>query len=122
MSSPSFRRVEQCDRCLNNTRNPHLPCAVRPYGVTEGEERCADFEADPSVPVEEQWEPEGASFYNGELVINPVQRWTQAQKLELLLWHPLFTRRCPQCRHEFVPDAERVHWDCAECGWVDDTV
>lgn len=117
-----FRRVEQCASCLNNTYNPHLPCAVRPYGVAEGEDRCADFEANPTVPPGEVWETEGASFYGDELVITPVQRWTRAQKLELLMWHPLFTGLCPDCRCEFTPDAERVHWDCSGCGWVDDTV
>lgn len=85
------------------------------------EESCDDFEADPTIPVEEKREAEG-SFYNGELIISPVQGWTRAQKLELLPWHPLFTGLCPECRHEFAADAERVHWDCAECRWVDDTV
>jgi len=122
MSNPWFRRAEPCATCLNNTHNPHLPCTVRPYGVAEGEEFCVEFEADPTVRSGQVWEPEGASFYNGELVVTPDHRWTRAQKLELLLWHPLFTGVCPQCRYEFAPDAERVHWDCPECGWVDDTV
>jgi len=43
--------------------------------------------------------------------------------LELLDTHPLFTGLCPQCEHPF-PKYERppVHWDCAECGWMDDSV
>lgn len=87
-------------------------------------------------PDEELWEPTGArfvngelvverprSFYNGEEIIQPPQRWTREEQLDLLDWHPLFTGRCPQCelpypRYEKPP----VHWDCPECGWVDDTV
>jgi hypothetical protein len=80
----------QCDRCLYNTHNPHLPCTVHPQKVVEAQ--CPDFEADPSLPSDELWEPEG--YYAGELVPTPVQRWTTAQKLALLNWHPLFTGRC----------------------------
>jgi hypothetical protein len=29
------------------------------------------------------WEPEGASYYNGELILQPPQRWTLEQQLEL---------------------------------------
>ena len=75
-----------------------------------------------SRPLWEWWEPEEASFYGNELVISSSQRWTRAQKLELLLWHPLFTGLCPQCRYPFPPDSEHVHWDCPSCGWKDDTV
>lgn len=68
---------------------------------------------------EEQWEPEGArfvngaliieydsgaspwehrSFYNGEEIIQPrFTRWTREEMLELLDWHPMFTGICPQC-------------------------
>lgn len=87
-------------------------------------------------PDEEQWEPEGArfvngeliiererSFYNGEEIIQPRQRWRREEMLDLLDWHPLFTGRCPHCSRPF-PRYERppVHWDCPHCGWVDDTV
>ena len=96
-------------------------------------------------PDEEQWEPEGArfvngeivierdndsgaslwehrSFYNGEEIIQPRQRWTREEQLHLLDNHPLFTGRCPQCGAEFERDYRAlVHWDCS-CGWVDDTV
>ena len=33
---------------------------------------------------EELWEPEGASYYNGELILQPEQRWTTEEQLELL--------------------------------------
>ena len=73
-------------------------------------------------PDEEQWEPEGVSYYNGELIVQPHQRWTPEEQLHLLDNHPLFTGKCPQCGAEFERDyTARVHWDC-ECGWMDDLV
>ncbi len=73
-------------------------------------------------PDQEQWKPEGASYYNGELIVQPQQRWTREEQLELLDWHPMFTGRCPTCELPF-PRYEKtpVHWDCP-CGWSDDTV
>ncbi len=69
-----------------------------------------------------QWEPEGASYYNGELIVQPRQRWTREQQMELLDTHPMFTGRCPQCSNKFDRDyMARVHWDCP-CGWMDDAV
>ena len=62
------------------------------------------------------------SYYNGELILQPKQRWTPEEQMELLDTHPLFTSRCPQCGAEFErDDTARVHWDC-ECGWMDDSV
>lgn len=84
----------------------------------EGNETPIDnpFDLDPD---EELWEPEGARFVNGELVIDgdndflgaspwehrslyngeeiiqPRQRWTPEEQLKLLDTHPLFTSRCP---------------------------
>lgn len=72
---------------------------------------------------EEQWRPVGAAYYNGELVLEPHNRWTDEERLELLDWHPLFTGRCPNCEmpiHQTEP--RRVHWGCDRCGWKDDTV
>lgn len=71
---------------------------------------------------EEQWEPAGASYYNGELILQPKQRWTPEEQLDLLDWHPLFTGRCPRCERPFPKyDRPPVRWDC-ECGWIDDSV
>lgn len=117
MNDPHFSL--QCDRCLYNTRNPHLPCAVHPHRI---EAQCPDFEMDASLPGGEWWEPEGAAYYGGELVIAPEQRWTMQQKLELLDWHPMFTGRCPNCEMPLLQMAPvLVHWDC-QCGWRDDSV
>jgi len=111
----------QCDRCTFNTRNPHLPCAVHPCKIVDAQ--CPDFELDTSLPVGEWWEPEGASYYAGELVIEPTQRWTREQKLALLDWHPMFTGRCPDCERTLMQThPARVYWDCQECEWRDDSV
>ena len=108
-------------RCLLNPHNPRIVCAVHPDGPAG--DSCLDFRLDPNAQVEELWQPEGASYYNGELILQPQQRLTQQQQLELLDTHPMFTGKCPQCGYEFDRDwSARVHWDCAECGWMDDTV
>lgn len=90
----------------------------------------------PDAEPEELWEPEGArfvngeliverdrSFYNGKEIIQIRQRWTREEQMELLDWHPLFTGRCPQCGAAMERDYRAlVHWDCPACGWFDDTV
>lgn len=96
---------------------------MHPFGVTEDLEQCPDYELDPnSLGNDDWWEAEEFAFYGSERIASPVERLTKAQQLELLLWHPLFTGLCPQCRHPFSGDGNRVHWDCQECGWRDDTV
>ena len=115
-------------RCTFNTRNPHLPCAVHPCKIVDAQ--CPDFELDTSLSAQEWWEPEGASYYAGELMIEPIQRWTREQKIALLDWHPMFTGRCPDCERTLrgaeLPLVQthpaRVCWDCQECGWRDDSV
>ena len=128
MSDPNDAHFHShCDRCLYNTRNPHLPCTVHPHRT---DAHCPDFELDTSLPAGEWWEPEGASYYAGELVIDPIQRWTREQKIALLDWHPMFTGRCPDCERTLrgaeLPLVQthpaRVCWDCQECGWKDNLV
>jgi predicted RNA-binding Zn-ribbon protein involved in translation (DUF1610 family) len=94
---------------------------------------CPYFALDPDVEAQ-LWEPEGARYideelviervtYNGEEIIQPQQLWTQQQQLELLDMHPLFTGKCPECGYEFERDyTARVHYDCPDCGWMDDSV
>ncbi len=114
-------KIPECDRCLLNPHNPHMVCAVHPAGP-QGDS-CLDFRLDPNAEAEELWQPEGASYYNGELILQPQQRRTQQQQLELLDTHPMFTGKCPQCGYEFDRDwSARVHWDCSECGFLDDSV
>ena len=114
-------KLPECDRCLLYARNPHLVCAVHLSGV-EGD-RCMDFRLDLTVEPEELWNPVGSSYYNGELIVQPAQIWSQLQQLELLDWHPLFTGRCPECERAIVQVVpHQVHWDCAACGWMDDSI
>ncbi len=73
-------------------------------------------------PNEELWEPEGATYYAGKLALQPQQRWTRDEQLELLDTHPIFTGRCPACNRQFSQyDEFPVHWDYLS-GWIDDTV
>jgi hypothetical protein len=113
-------KLPECDRCLLYAHNPHLVCAVHPLGV-EGDS-CLDFREDPNAETEELWEPEGASYYAGELILHR-PRLTREEQWQILETHPLFTGVCPQCGYRFpghIPDL--VHFDCPECGWIDDSV
>ncbi|MBD2065945.1 hypothetical protein H6F93_00045 [Leptolyngbya sp. FACHB-671] len=58
--------------------------------------------------------------YSEELIPQPPQRWTRAQQLELLMWHPLFTGKCPQCGQARSQDQQLALWTCG-CGWKDET-
>jgi hypothetical protein len=119
-------KTQQCDRCLYNARDSHLVCTVHPTGV-EGE-HCPDFRPDPNLEAKEH--KNGfvlsclpVSYYNGQLVVQPRQRWTQEEQLQLLVVHPLFTGRCPECEATIGRDySARVHFDCTECGWMDDSI
>jgi hypothetical protein len=85
---------------------------------------CPDFQENPNAEPEELWEPEGASYYGGELILQrPAAVDTLEQQLELLDTHPLFTGRCPQCEMTYPQyETPPVHWDCSACGWMDDSV
>ncbi|MEG4280744.1 hypothetical protein QUA62_25225 [Microcoleus sp. MON1_C1] len=87
--------LPECERCLLYAHNLHLVCAVHPAGPNA--DTCSDFREDPDAASDELWEPEGASYYNGELILQPRQRWTREEQLKLLDTHSLFTDRCPQC-------------------------
>ncbi len=138
-SPPNPDYPPQCQFCEFHTHNPYLRCTVHPTGLAADE--CHDFAAtaprsrqrriapqgeqlgtaQPSE-AEEQWQPEGAAYYNGDLVLQPRQRTLTAQ-LGLLDTHPLFTGRCPNCEIPLLPTHPvQVHWDCSNCGWIDDSV
>ncbi len=116
-----MNRLPECDRCLFNARSPYTVCAVHPYGVDSLS--CLDFREDPNAESEELWEPQGANYYNGELILQPKRQLTPEQQWQILETHPLFTGHCPSCGYQFpchVP--ELVHFDCPSCGWIDDSV
>lgn len=121
------RKLDCCNKCHFYSHNPYLVCAEHTDGVDGN--TCPDFVFDPqraddeAVAFYEPWQPEGASYYDGELVLEPVQRLTLQQKIELLDEHPLFTGRCPNCEMPIrETDPPRVHCDCPECGWINDSI
>jgi rubredoxin len=114
-------KINLCDRCSLYACNPHLVCAVHPNGLDS--DRCLDFRPDSNAEIEEQWSPQGYSWYGDELISNKPSRYTQEEQLEMLDNHPFFTGFCPQCNYKFDRDnPPQVHWDCPECGWIDDSV
>jgi len=128
VASEGMAKLDCCNRCQFYSRSSLLVCALHTDGV-EGDS-CSDFELDLTIPDKEamawygeQWQPEGASYYGGELILEPVQRVTMEQRLELLDNHPLFTGRCPNCEMAIrQTEPTRIHWDCRHCGWLDDSV
>lgn len=117
----SMPKIPDCDHCQLYAYNPYLICAVHPDGV-EGDS-CLDFRPRPGMETEELWTPDGATYYNGELVPLPKRTLTREEQWTILDTHPLFTNKCPECGYRFNPnDPPPVHWDCPDCGWVDDTV
>ena len=113
-------KIPECDHCILYARNPYVVCSVHPEGVKTN--NCMDFRPDPNAKIEEQWCPEGYSYYGGELVRNQ-SRYTREKQWEILNTHPFFTGVCPVCRYQFdTNNHPLVHWDCPVCGWVDDSV
>ncbi len=114
-------KIPQCDRCLLNAHSPHMVCTIHRFGV-DGD-RCLDFRKDFNAKPEELWEPEGATYYNGELILQPKRNLTLEEQMHILDTHPLFTGVCPECGYRFPKENPRsVNWDCPVCGKVDDSV
>lgn len=127
-------KIPDCDRCRFYEGNPYIVCANFPSGP--GDDFCPHFALDPDGNQRNcgnRKEPRfvngdlvigrDLSFYNGEEIIQPRQRWTPEEQLDLLDSHPMFTGRCPQCEVTFPRyDKPPVHWDCPACGWVDNSV
>ena len=130
-------KTANCETCLYYALDSHLVCAIHPDGYNN--DFCPDFQAHSDLEIrkfvdfpgllqvegdrnrnepysdEEQWEPKGASYYNGELILQREQQ-PREEQLWLLDNHPLFTSVCPQCGALFEQDYQaRVHWDCS-CG------
>ena len=50
-------------------------------------------------------------------------RYTPSEQWEILNTHPFFTGVCPVCRYQFnTNNPPEVHYDCPECGWIDDSI
>ena len=113
-------KLPECDRCILYAHTPYLICALHPTGVSG--DSCLDYRRDPNAEVEELWEPEGASYYNGELIVQP-QRRSSEEQLWLLDHPPMFTGICPQCGYRWASgDYPASQWECPEChargdGW-----
>ena len=82
---------------------------------------------------EENWSPPGyqyvngelepiESYYDGELIHQPPQRFSKQKMLKLLDTHPLFTGVCPQCNHVFTEQIISPKCTCPDCGWTDDDI
>ena len=116
-------KIDLCDTCQFYSHDPHLVCAIHPYGV-DGD-NCLDYRKreDLKEEDEELSAPQGYCWYDGELIPIRPQRLTNEERLELLDSHPLFTGTCPECGYQFPKNnSPKVHWDCPSCGWVDDSV
>ena len=114
-------KISDCNRCTLYAHNPHLICSVHPSGVETV--NCIDFRPDPKIEPEEQWSPEGYSWYGNELIPNKPSRYTTEQQIKMLDTHPFFTGVCPNCKHQFdQTNHQIVHFDCPSCGWLDDSV
>ncbi|MEG4202727.1 hypothetical protein QUA20_02170 [Microcoleus sp. Pol7_A1] len=66
-NTPAMPKLPECDRYVLYARNPHLICAVHRAGPNA--DTCPDVLENPDAEPEELWEPEGASYYNGELIL-----------------------------------------------------
>ena len=60
-------KTHECSRCLLYARNPYLVCAVHPTGSDT--DTGPDFQENPNAEPDELWEPDGASYYNSELIL-----------------------------------------------------
>gem|GEM_PF-1800115 len=63
--------------------------------------------------------PQSCVLYNGEWIAAPHRRLTQAEQMQLLDWHPIFSGRCPHCETPIAtPDDSESHWHCHHCDWT----
>jgi hypothetical protein len=50
-------------------------------------------------------------------------RLSPTEQLHVIMTHPFFTGKCPQCRYEFKQAGfPPSPWNCDECGWIDNSV
>jgi hypothetical protein len=101
------------------THTSFVPCIPRAPTPT----LAPTFEKTPTPNRRNCGNPKGQATTTANLFCNRGKGGHALQQLELLDTHPLFTGRCPQCEMTY-PKYEQppVHWDCPECGWMDDSV
>ncbi|WP_253276375.1 hypothetical protein [Synechococcus sp. PCC 6312] len=74
-----------------NAHSQYLVCAIHPCGPSS--DACPDYAPEPGYDTD-LWEPVGAAYYNGELVVT--RRVVSAEnRLHLLESHPLFRAVVP---------------------------
>lgn len=112
-----IRHSPECQRCqlFSGFLEDEYPvCGIYPLGPAEIP--CPDF-----AEITEDCVPVGGAYYNGEFILDSPAYLTTAERLELVETHPLFTGKCPNCGAQF-DKTPSVHWDCKNCGWLDDSV
>lgn len=104
----------QCDRFSGYLTEGFLVCAIHPSGPVQNP--CPD-----SAEVIEDWEAVGAFYKDNELLKDWAGYLTSSERIEVLESHPIFTGICPECGASFR-DCRPIHYDCRECGWMDDSI
>ncbi|ABW32899.1 hypothetical protein [Acaryochloris marina] len=107
-------RCQQCDRFSGYLGSQYLVCAIHPSGPNQTP--CPDF-----TEVIEDWQPLGAFYEGDQLIIDWAGYLTSSERLEVLVSHPYFSGICPKCGARFG-DSRPIHYDCRECGWIDDSI
>jgi hypothetical protein len=79
-------KTDECDRCQRFSgylSAEFLVCAIHPLGPAQSP--CPDF-----AQAVGQWEPLGAAYYDGELVLQPEHYLTTEERWNILNTHLLF--------------------------------
>ena len=63
----------------------------------------------------------GAFYKDNELIKDWVGYLTASERIEVLESHPYLTGICPKCGASFG-ESRPIHYDCRECGWIDDSI
>lgn len=108
------QNCQQCDRFSGYLADGFLVCAIHPCGPEQNP--CPDF-----AEVIEDWQPLGGTYINDEFFKDWPGYLASAERIGVLDSHPYFTGICPKCGASFG-DSRPVHYDCGECGWMDDSI
>ncbi len=59
--------------------------------------------------------------YQSHPLTEVLSRLNPAEQLQVIVTHPFFTGKCPQCGYQFpLVHSTSAHCNCPECEWVDD--